>query len=324
MSGLRLICATIVPLRVDGGLDEPGLEVLFDGLYASGIREVFTPGTTGEFTALDDAERRTVIARAVERFGAEGVYAHVGAATTAQAVRHARAAWDAGARRFAAITPYFVTAGRRSVREYYEAITREVPGGEVYAYIYRAFASTDVTPAELAELASIPGVAGAKISGRDAAAVAEYLAAVPAGFPVFSGADRDVIRAVQAGAAGIVSGVSAVFPEPFLRAIGELTAHEGDLAATQRDIDEAVALVGGGDFAMLKAGVGLRGLPAGPLRIAVDPPDDEDLDRLAVAVRAGAFGSSPPAGVRNERGGAASASAAISIPGSISGTGEEK
>lgn len=84
-----------------------------------------------------------------------------------------------------------------------------------------------------------------------------------------------------------MSGVSGVFPGPFVRAEQALNDGTGDLEALQREIDRCVDLVAGGDFAMLKLGVGLRGLPSGPLRIANEPPTADQIHTLAEAVRRG-------------------------------------
>lgn len=269
----RLICATITPFTADGDLDVAGLGRLFGWLKAQGIDHVFTPGTTGEFTGLDDSERLMIIEAALEIFGPAGVFAHIGAATARQASRLAAAATRIGATRLAAITPYFVQANLPTVEHYYRAITEAAPGAEVYVYLFSARTSTVVDPRGLGRLSQIPGVAGAKISGLDTADAIEYVRCVPADFPVYCGNDRELLRFIRAGGAGTVSGVSGVFPAPFLRAVAALDEPgRTDLTPIQSAIDEVVELTGAGSFSMLKLGVGARGLPAGPLRIATEAP----------------------------------------------------
>jgi len=288
-SEVKLICATTVPFTTDGELDRRGLPELFGAIRDNGIRYVFTPGTTGEFTGLSDDERVDVIGAAIEVFGPDGVYAHVGAATARQAATLAARAHAAGATRLAAITPYFVKAGPQSVEEYYRTIVAAAPGAEVYVYIFHDRASTDVTPGELAALSRIEGIAGAKVSGLSTAEAIEYVRHAPDGFPVYSGNDREFLRFVAAGGAGGVSGVSNVFPEPFVRAAAALERGEGTVEL-QADIDRAVDLTGGGDFAMLKLGVRELGLPAGPLRIATEPPDPVAAERLRAALAPASIG----------------------------------
>lgn len=279
------ICAAITPFTADGDLDRDGLKPLFGAIRDSGIEHVFAAGTTGEFTALDDGERLSVLAAAMEIFGPDGTFAHVGAATTRQAVRLARAARDLGARQLAAITPYYTTAGPEATIDYYRSLAVAVPDARVFAYVFPQRATTDVDPETLARIAAIPGIAGAKMSGRSTAELMPYLEAVPDDFLMFSGNDRDTIGLSAAGCEGVVSGVSSVFPEPFVAAVAAIAAGT-DPSVHQSAIDLAVDAVQAGDVALLKAGVGFRGLPAGPPRIAVEPPSPEALEKLRAAVQA--------------------------------------
>lgn len=279
----ELVCAPITPFREDGELDVPGTRALFEAIRASGVGAVFTPGTTGEFTALDDGERMAVIECALGVFGADGVYAHVGAATARQAVALARAAYDRGATRLAAITPYYQTAGPVAVAEYFRQLTAAVPEAEFYVYVFPARATTTVSPDELAALADIPGIVGAKISGLSTEQVAEYIRSVPEGFRVLAGNDVDLVRLAAVGGAGVVSGVCGVFPEPFVAAAAALDAGE-DASSFQPAIDRADEAVGGGDIRLLKAAAAMRGLPAGPARVSLDPPTEEQLATLQAAL----------------------------------------
>ena len=141
-----------------------------------------------------------------------------------------------------------------------------------------------MTPEQLAELATIPGVAGVKISGEPTARVVEYLRAVPAGFAVYSGNDITFAAVVRAGAAGAVSGVSSAFPRPFVELRDALRRGDDQAAATaQARVEQAVAAVGG-NVALIKAALTLRGVPAGPTRMALDPPTPAQLDTLTAAV----------------------------------------
>lgn len=282
---VELMCAAITAFLPNGDLDLPGTEQLLRAFKASGTDSVIAPGTTGEFTSLTDDERTAVIEKALAVFGPEHTYAHVGAATSRQAARLATRASALGARKLAAITPFFVTAGPTSVVDYYRAVTQSVPQAEVYAYIFPARATTTVTPETLAAIATVPGMAGAKISGLPFADVVAYIAAVPPTFRVFAGNDADIVRVAEAGGAGVVSGVSCVFPTPFVAATAAINAGH-DARKYQDAIDAAVAAVGHGDLGLLKAGVSYRGLPAGRPRVSVEPPTPLQLRRLEEAVRA--------------------------------------
>ena len=83
-----LLSAVPVPFAANGDLDVKGQKTLLHHLKDTGIGGVFISGTTGEFTALENDERAVVLSAALEVYGVDAVYTHVGAAAARQAERH--------------------------------------------------------------------------------------------------------------------------------------------------------------------------------------------------------------------------------------------
>lgn len=283
-SRFQLIAAPVTAFAEDGELDLAATGRLFGWLRDHGVDGVFTPGTTGEFTALDDDERLAVIEAALEVFGPESVIAHIGAASTRQTVRLAQEAQRRGARRLAAITPYYFPAGEQALVEHLTRVTDAAPEASHYLYVFPPRAVTTVAPETLARLAALPGVVGAKISGLSLADNQAYLDAAPAGFELFSGNDVDLVRLAAAGFAGVVSGVAKVFPELFVRATRAITAGE-DTEALQPHLDADVAATGVADIGLLKAGLAARGVAAGIPRVSIDSPSAAARHALERALR---------------------------------------
>jgi 4-hydroxy-tetrahydrodipicolinate synthase len=255
-------------------------------LKGVGIGGVFIAGTTGEFTALDDDEQAVVLSAALEVYGADAVYMHVGASAARQAERLAAQAVALGARRLAAITPFYLPAGPATLIDYYRRLDAVAGDAQIYVYLFAARTGTTVTPDQLAELATIPSVAGAKISGESNSAVLQYVRAVPEDFEVYSGNDIDFGDFVRAGGTGAVSGVSSVFPRPFLDLADALKRGDDQAAVAAQDrVKQAVAAADGADIALLKAGLSLQGLPAGPTRVAVDQPTPSQLETMRTAIQ---------------------------------------
>ncbi|MPV87591.1 dihydrodipicolinate synthase family protein [Georgenia ruanii] len=276
-----LITAVPTPFLADGALDVPGTKRLFAALAARDVDGAFVAGTTGEFTTLDDDERLAVLDAGLEAFGAERAYLHVGAAHVRHAVKLTRAAVAMGGRKLAAITPYYFPAPLDAVVEYFRQVVDAADDAAVYAYLFTARTWTAVPHDALAALAEV-GVAGVKISGESDESVATYLANAPAGFEVLSGNDIAYGELVRAGGQGIISGVSSVFPQPFLNLRAALRAGDDDaVSVATADVARAVGLVRAGSLTHLKAGLELQGLPAGPVRAAVETIPDED--RAAIA-----------------------------------------
>jgi 4-hydroxy-tetrahydrodipicolinate synthase len=241
----EVLAATPTLFTAGGELDVPANAALFERL-AEVVDGVFVAGTTGEFPALHRAERHQLAELALATFGPDRVVVHVGAASTRDAVAFALAAADLGARRLAALTPYYLPADTDAVLAHFAAITEAVPGAAVYGYLFPERSGVDVAPADYARVVAGTGLAGAKLSGSAADRFAEYRAALPAPTQLWSGADTTLAEVVRGGGAGIVSGLSSAFPAPFVALADALAAGDQDAQrAAQAEADEVLAALGG-------------------------------------------------------------------------------
>ena len=113
----------------DGELD-PGANRALYRLIAGLVDGMLVAGTTGEFPALEDAERLSLFELALAEAGPDRVIAHIGAPDTRHAIRLARAAVALGATRIAAITPYYLPARPDELAGHYRRIRDAVPDPE--------------------------------------------------------------------------------------------------------------------------------------------------------------------------------------------------
>lgn len=259
----------------DGELD-PGANRALYKLVAGLVDGLLVAGTTGEFPALEDAERLSLFELALAEAGPDRVIAHIGAPDARHAGRLARAAVALGATRIAAITPYYLPARPDELAGHYRRIRDAAPGPELYAYIFPERTGLPVPPPLFAEVAEAAGLAGAKISGSASADLAGYVAAAP-GLRIFSGNDADPWATMRAGGAGVISGRSSAYPEVY----AALRADE----AVQERLDRIVAL--GASIGRLKHALRVRGLAGSPAaRMSVDPPGPELAAAIAAEVAA--------------------------------------
>lgn len=279
-----VITATPTLMKSDQSLDLAATVEHLTWLKEQGVNAVFAAGTTGEFPVLSDDERLQVLEATLGVFTADQVFFHVGAPSAYQAVELTKRAVQQGATKLAAVTPYYQPAPEPEVVDYYRQLVEAAGSAQVYAYLFEARTGTSSRPEILAQLAAL-GVAGVKISGESDESVAAYLAARPEGFAVYSGNDVSFGWLASAGGDGIVSGVSSVYPEPFI-ALREALAVDDDAAAqdSQHRIERVVAAVRAGSLTHLKAGVSARGFSAGPVRSAVSPAPREDVEHIAALI----------------------------------------
>jgi 4-hydroxy-tetrahydrodipicolinate synthase len=259
----------------DGELD-PGANRALYKLVAGLVDGLLVAGTTGEFPALEDAERLSLFELALAEAGPDRVIAHIGAPDARHAGRLARAAVALGATRIAAITPYYLPARPDELAGHYRRIRDAAPGPELYAYIFPERTGLPVPPPLFAEVAEAAALAGAKVSGSASADLAGYVAAAP-GLRIFSGNDADPWATMRAGGAGVISGRSSAYPEVY----AALRADE----AVQERLDRIVAL--GASIGRLKHALRVRGLAGSPAaRMTVDPPGPELAAAIAAEVAA--------------------------------------
>lgn len=254
----------------DGELDSDANRALYK-LISGQLDGMLVAGTTGEFPALEDAERLWLAEQALAEAGPDRVIVHIGAPDARHAARLAREAVALGARRIAAITPYYLPARPDELVTHYRSVREAAPGAEIYAYIFPERTGLTVSPALLAEAARAASLAGAKISGSASADLAGYVAAAP-GLRIFSGNDADPWAVTRAGGEGVISGRSSAYPELYAALVKD--------PGMQEQLDRVVAL--GASVGRLKHALRARGLAGAGARMTVDPPDPQ----LAAAIEA--------------------------------------
>ena len=272
MSSFAVLSAVPTLFADDGEVDAGANRALYK--FLAGLLDgLFVAGSTGEFPALDDAERLSLIELALDEAGPDRVIAHIGAPSARHSARLARAAVALGATRIAAITPYYLPARPDELIAHYRRIRDAAPGPELYAYIFSERTGLPVSPPLFAEVASDAGLAGAKISGSSAASLADYIAAAP-GLRIYSGDDTNPAVTMRAGGVGVVSGRSGAYPEIYASLASALVAGDAEAASRQqRTLDRIVAL--GASIGRVKHAIALRGLGGTTARMTVDPPSAE-------------------------------------------------
>src|SRR5690349_21803684 len=268
----------------DGEVDAGANRALYK-LVAGLVDGLLVAGTTGEFPALEDAERLSLFELALAEAGPDRVIAHIGAPDARHASRLARATVALGATRIAAITPYYLPARPGELADHYRRIREAVPDPEFYAYIFSERTGLPVPPPLFAEVAEAAGLAGAKVSGSASADLAGHVAAAP-GLRIFSGNDADPWATMRAGGAGVISGRSSAYPEVY----AALRRDPGG----QEQLDRVVAL--GASIGRIKHALHVRGLAASAAgRMTIDPPEQALAAAIAAEVArvlAGAAGAS--------------------------------
>ncbi|NYE71681.1 dihydrodipicolinate synthase family protein [Microlunatus parietis] len=179
--------------------------------------DVLVAGTTGEFPALDRAERDQLTRLAADVLGPDRVVAHVGAASLYESHQLAERAAAAGVRRVALLTPYYLPADDRQVIDHAHSFAAAHPELAVFPYLFPDRTGVVVGAATFRALMEPANVAGAKLSGRANDDFAAFAALVRPDQALYTGDDSRLPVIKTEGGAGVVSGCFAVVPDLMLR-----------------------------------------------------------------------------------------------------------
>jgi dihydrodipicolinate synthase/N-acetylneuraminate lyase len=225
------LAAAVTPLREGGeALDEAAFGPYVAYLASGGLDGILGLGTTGEGILLRLEERRRAAELFVDAAG-DGfqVAVHCGAQTTADTVGLAEHAAKIGADAVAVIGPPYYPLDEEAIVAHFTAAAEACTPLPFYLYEFRARAGYSIPPAAIERLRErVPNLAGLKVSNQPFEDVEPYLIG---GLDVFVGAESLVLRGLEHGAAGAVSGLAAVFPELVARLVHERTGDVGEVRA---------------------------------------------------------------------------------------------
>ncbi|MBK8285495.1 MAG: 4-hydroxy-tetrahydrodipicolinate synthase [Ahniella sp.] len=225
------ICALITPFDEGLSLDFPALSGLVEWHVASGTSALVIAGSTGEAALLEDAEYQQLLEAAVRAAaGRLPIIAGIGSPSTAKSSRFAAAAAAAGAQAVLAVTPYYVRPTQSGLLAHFRAVADASPL-PVILYNVPGRTGCDLLPATVAQLTSHPNIAGIKEARAEPERMQELLALQSDTFDVLSGDDGTGLRAMLAGARGVISVAANVVPELFARLCALALAGEREEAA---------------------------------------------------------------------------------------------
>ncbi|SFO89537.1 dihydrodipicolinate synthase family protein [Salibacterium halotolerans] len=263
--------AMVTPMLEDERIDRQGLEQLTTFLIDKGVDCLFPLGTTGEMFKLSVEERKevaeTVIQAADKRVN---VFIHAGAMNTKDTLELADHAYQSGADGIGVVSPAFFNAGDVEIIEYYQTISAALPGDfPIYLYNIPQLSGNDLSVDVVKELAEHCGnIVGLKYSYPDFPRLSDYLHATPEYFSILTGADGLFLPALAMGCDGVVSGVSGVFPEPFVELYDKYQKYNLEEARqTQRAAGEIIKILqAGANMSYFKKALDYRGLRGGFMR----------------------------------------------------------
>ena len=255
-------------------VDHRRLKALVNDQIGCGIHGLVTCGSTGEFPALTNDERRAVSATVCQAArGRVPVTVGVGAMSTVEAVGLARHAKKIGADAVMLVGPYYEEPSENELRGYVEAVAGD-GGLPVLLYNNPAGTGYSLSTAFIAKLARIPGVVAIKDTTHQAARMEELRYLCGNHIQLLSGQDTLQFVGLVAGARSAIWGAPNAVPGACAE-LFERIAVRGDVAGGRTLWDRLYPvnrfLETQGYVAAVKAGANIRGLKLGDPRLPIKP-----------------------------------------------------
>jgi 4-hydroxy-tetrahydrodipicolinate synthase len=264
------VTAMVTPFDAKGRLDVEAIRRLALWLAERGVDAIFVGGTTGEGLLLSVEEHRRLTEATVQAVGDRmSVLVQVGAASTADCIELTEQAVRAGASGIVALSPFFFDVDQAAMVTHFAAVAAAAADTPTYLYNIPGNTRNHITPAIVsALLQKAANFRGIKDSSKDLVLLQKFLGLAPAGFAVLVGSDSVLLPGMAAGAAGVVSAASNVFPEAVVDAVHAFVRGDSQAAqAAQKRLNRLLdVLKMGPPLAGYKAGLALRGMPVGGLR----------------------------------------------------------
>ena len=212
----------ITPFAADGSVDVAAIERLCTELLDSGVTGIVALGTTGEPTALDEAEKHAVVDTCARVCGARNAPLIIGTgtnSTTGTIAATQAVASVPGLVAALVVVPYYVRPSEAGIVEHFKAVAAASPVPLViYNIPYRT--GRGLGSASLLELASTDNIVAVKQSvGAIESETLTVLRNAPRGFHVLSGEDALLYPLVLMGAHGGITASSHVCTARFVEMV---------------------------------------------------------------------------------------------------------
>jgi 4-hydroxy-tetrahydrodipicolinate synthase len=279
----------VTPFTKDEELDLAALKREINYNIALGVTGVCVGGSTGEGHALEAQELGQIVKTAQEAAaGRVPVMAGIITTTTREAVKRAKAARDAGAQCVMVTPPIYQICSEDGVYDFYATIHKE---SGLPTMVYNVLTFAPVSPALMRRMAANrkeTGLVATKESiGGSLETLTELLDTIGDKISVTWAHDWLLYPGLAIGATGSVSGAAAVLPRHCL-ALWD-AVQSGDVAYAQKlhfAITDVCSQISRYNWpAGMKACINLQGRNVGPCRRPFDRVPEEQIERIAAALK---------------------------------------
>jgi 4-hydroxy-tetrahydrodipicolinate synthase len=277
----RVLTAMVTPFAADGSLDVDGAARLAAHLVDEQRNDALViSGTTGESPTTTDAEKDALLRAVVEAVGDRAqIVAGIGTNDTRHTIELARAAEKAGAHGLLVVSPYYNKPPQSGLIRHFTAVA-DAAGLPILLYDIPHRAGVAIASDTMCRLAEHDRIVGVKDAKGDLIATSWVISRTDLAY--YSGDDGLTLPLLSVGAVGLV-GTSTHFTGALtqeLIAAFERGDPAGALALHRRLLPLYTGIFRTQGTILVKAGLRLAGLPAGPVRSPLPDATEAETNQL--------------------------------------------
>ncbi|MEP1208123.1 MAG: N-acetylneuraminate lyase [Rhizobiaceae bacterium] len=276
-----IFAAMLTPFNDDGSVSTKGVAPLVDYVLSNGVDGLYASGSTGE-SVLQSRDERAALLSELGDYARDKctLIAHVGSASTDEAVSLAKLAEQKGFHALSAVPPFYYKHTYSDIADYYKAI---VDAADLPLIIYNipALSGIDIPTEGLLDLLGDDRIAGVKFTAQDLFQF-EELRKAAANKSFYFGTDEMFLGAAAMGTDGGIGSTYNLIGDVYV-GIQKAVA-EGDIDTArqlQRKANDLIAILfKTGVLPGLKHAMNRLGVPVGPCRRPFSPPSPESIALL--------------------------------------------
>lgn len=228
-----IVASSVTPFDNEGNVAMDKVHLHIDWLIGQGVDGISPLGSSGEFAALEMADRQRVLEAAIQAVdGRKPVMAGTHHVTTAGTVKLSVHAEKAGADALLIVPPYYMVPSRTQVMDHYRAVAAAV-SIPIVLYHNVINVGMELRPEEILKLHDEGVLAGVKFSHTAVGTIFELVQGAP-DLTVYVGVDTVAFEGLCYGAHGWISGIPSIAPRA-ARRLYEAIAVSGDLAVAREE-----------------------------------------------------------------------------------------
>ena len=273
--------ALVTPFR-NGDLDLGALEKMVEHQLENGTAALVPSGSTGESATMSHDEHVRMIERVVAIVGGRvPVIAGTGSNSTREAVHLTAAAKKAGASAALLISPYYNKPTQEGIYEHYRHIASET-GMPLIVYNIPGRTGSKIEATTIARLAEIEGIVGLKEATGSLDEMQEVSRLCGESLEIYSGDDSLTLPMIAAGAVGVISVISNVWPKQSTTSVA--AALRGDFSEARREHFKMLPLMrvlfSETNPIPVKAAMAMLGFCSNELRLPLLPMTESGQEKL--------------------------------------------